>query len=95
MNDSTPTAKRLRVYAMDEEPIPAPVPTHAPVMDRESWVNFWVLSLMAIAALGSIAWMFGWLRPPQQATLDELAKTQQQLLDTKTELNRITNCVNN
>jgi hypothetical protein len=82
----------------DDEP-PTESPTEKPQQDEidraENAFNFWMLALVAIAGLGIVLYVSGWLKPPQQATLDQLEQTQQQLIDTKTELHRITNCVNN
>lgn len=88
--------KRAKVYAeFDEDDPPTHAPVDRPFMDTESWLNFWVLAAMAIAAVGIIGYLFGWLKPPQQATLDKLEQTQQTLLGTKTELERVKSCINN
>jgi 3-deoxy-D-arabino-heptulosonate 7-phosphate (DAHP) synthase len=58
---------------------PDHIPDPSPILDTESRFNFWLLALMAIAAVGSIGLMFGWFRTPSQALTAENQKLTQQL----------------
>ena len=91
MSNRTKT-RRLPVYAefTDE---PDHVPDERPILDKESTFNFWLVVMVAIAALGSLGLMWGWFKTPSQALTDRNQKLEQQLAQTQADLETLKACL--